>query len=95
MQDSQDLFRGARCCRLDGACSPREAEAMRMKKALLWIILKRSHSCISETDSQVLVAACKESQREAIFDRIVGDCIELLMHIKPVLVKFVYHLRIV
>lgn len=43
-----------------------------------------------ETDSRVLVQACKGKVGEAIFGTIVGDCIELLKNINPVLVKFTY-----
>ena len=52
--------------------------------------IKRNQHCIIESDSQVLVNACKGSPGEAIFGTIVGDCIQILKHINPVLVRFVY-----
>lgn len=90
MRDSKGMFLGAKCCRLNGSWSPREAEALSMNEALSWVTLRGGQYCIFETDSQVLVAACKGGQGETIFGTIVGDCIELMKHIKPVLVKFVY-----
>ncbi|KAL8119749.1 hypothetical protein AgCh_017015 [Apium graveolens] len=90
MRDSQGLFLGARCCRLQGAWSPREAEAIGMKEALSWVIARRNHHCIIESDAQVLVAACNGKPGVAIFGTIVDDCNQLLKHINPVLVKFVY-----
>lgn len=59
MRNSQGVFLGARCCRLVGAWSPRVAEAIGMKEALSWVLKRRNQRCIMETDSQVLVAACK------------------------------------
>lgn len=61
-----------------------------MKEALSWLITRRNQHCIIESDSQILVNACKGSPGEAIFGTIVGDCIQILKHINPVLVRFVY-----
>lgn len=38
----------------------------------------------------MLVNACKGDSGEALFGTIVGDCIQFLKHINPVLIKFVY-----
>lgn len=43
-----------------------------------------------ETDYQVLVAACSKGSGEATFGTIIGDCIQLIKHINPVLVRFSY-----
>lgn len=67
MRDSHGVLLGARCCRMVGAWSPREAEAFGMNEALSWVITRRTQQCIIETDSQVLVAACNEGPGEAIF----------------------------
>lgn len=90
MRDSQGVFLGARCGRIVGAWSPREAEAIAMKEALSWVISRRKHQCIMETDSRVLVQACNGQTGEAMFGTLVDDCIHLLKHINPVLVKFTY-----
>ncbi|XP_074378629.1 uncharacterized protein LOC141720175 [Apium graveolens] len=90
MRDSQGAFLGARCCRKMGAWSPREAEAIGMKEALSWVIARKNQCCIMESDSRMLVQACNGSPGEAMFGTIVGDCIQLLKHINPVLVRFTY-----
>lgn len=38
IRDSNGSFVGARCCKVAGAWSPREPEAISMKEALSWII---------------------------------------------------------
>lgn len=90
LRDEHGLFLGARNCRIVGAWSPREAEALGMKEALSWLTKRRGQGCIIETDSQVLVTACNGNPGEAMYGTIVGDCIQLLKHINPVLLRFVY-----
>lgn len=90
MRNSQGAWMGGRCCKVRGSWTPREAEAIGLKEVLSWVIKKTNTCCIIETDSQVLVNACKGDSGEALFGTIVGDCIQLLKHINPVLVKFVY-----
>ena len=90
MRDDQGVFLGARCCNISGAWSPREAEAMRMKEVLLWVLSRRLNHCVIETDSQILVDACNGGPGESYFSIIVRDCIYLLKHINPVCVRFIY-----
>lgn len=90
LRNSQGAFMGARSCKVEGAWTPREAEAIGMKEALSWMIARKIDHCIIETDSQILAAACTGEPGLDLFGTIVGDCIQLLKHINPVLVKFVY-----
>ncbi|XP_074374874.1 uncharacterized protein LOC141716414 [Apium graveolens] len=90
IRDSQGIFLGGRCCRIVEAWSPKEAEAIVMKEALSGVISQKKQRCIMETDSRVLVQACNGQPGEAIFSTLVEDCLHLLKHINPVLVKFTY-----
>lgn len=90
IRDANGCFIGARCRRLEGSWSPREAEAMSMKEALSWVIEKGFKHCVFESDSKCLVTACNGSPGEAFFGTLVSDCVYLLKHISPVLVRFSY-----
>lgn len=68
----------------------REAEAIGLKEALMWVKdLQLSH-CIFQSDSKSLVNACNGMIGEAYFDTIVNDCVQLLKHINQVQLEFVY-----
>lgn len=55
-----------------------------------WVLAYRQSYCIIETDSKVIVDACTGGKGESYFGTIMNNCIELLKHINPVLVRFVY-----
>lgn len=90
IRDSQGCFIGAGCCKVEGAWSSREAEAISMKEALSWIINRAYNQCVFETDLKSLVSACNGYPGEAFFGTLVLDCVHLLKHINNVPVKFVY-----
>lgn len=54
------------------------------------MLTRWNQQCIMVTDSQMLAEACNGRPGEAIFGIIVQDCVNLLKHINPVLVRFVY-----
>lgn len=90
IRDSQGLFKSARCRTLDGAWQAREAEAISLKEALTWVKELQLSHCIFQSDSKLLVNACKGMTGEAYFDTIVRDCVFLLKHINQVQLEFVY-----
>lgn len=51
---------------------------------------RRLRHCLIETDCKVLVDACNGGPGEAYFGTIVKECTQLLKHINPVLVRFIY-----
>ncbi|KAL8134494.1 uncharacterized protein LOC141714729 [Apium graveolens] len=69
---------------------PREAEALCLKETLLWLKEKSYRRCIFETDSQVLVRACKGVEGRSFFHTIVTDCIDLFQHFEEVSVCFTH-----
>lgn len=79
----------ARSKRQDMFVPPREAEACSLKEALFWLKDKGFQRCIFETDSQVLVRACKGGDGRSFFHTIVRDCIDLFQHFDEVSVCFV------
>ncbi|XP_074346962.1 uncharacterized protein LOC141685777 [Apium graveolens] len=70
------------------ACA-REAEALSLKEALLWVKSWRQNKFIFESDSKVLVDEIRGGHAKSIFHPHVEDCIELLKHFDEVLVIFV------
>ena len=91
VRDDRGCFVGARCLKIAGAWKLREAEDIGLKEALSWVIAQGYTHCVFETDSYALADACNGSPRRALFGTIVMDCVHLIKHINPVLVKFVYH----
>lgn len=81
---------GARCSRVDGSWSIREAEAISLREAMSWVKELGLKCCVFETDSKVLVLACNGQGGETYFHTITFDCIQLLKHFDQVLVEFVY-----
>lgn len=90
LRDSNGQFLYARCRCLDGARQPREAEAIGLKEAMLWVKELGITHCLVETDLKVLVDACNGKPGEAYFGNIVLNCLELIKRIDHVLVKFIY-----
>lgn len=70
----------ARSTKKTGLIPPREAEALCIKKTLSRLKDKSFKKCVFETDSQILVRACKEDECRSYFDTIVRECIELLKY---------------
>lgn len=70
IRDDQGCFVGARCLRVTGAWKPREAEAIGLKEALSWVIVRGYTKCVFETDSYTLAAACNGSPGRALFGTI-------------------------
>lgn len=77
IRDSNGIFVGARSCKLAGAWSPREAEAISMKEVSSWIIKNAYKKCVIETDSKCLVTTCKGTPGEAFFGTLVSYCVHL------------------
>ncbi|XP_074362776.1 uncharacterized protein LOC141703064 [Apium graveolens] len=90
IQNSKGQFIGARCGRIRSNWSSKEAEALSLKKAIIWIKHLQLDCCIFETDSQNLAYACYGEDGCAYFNTIVGDCKLVLKHFNHVLVKFVF-----
>ncbi|KAK1400059.1 hypothetical protein POM88_009922 [Heracleum sosnowskyi] len=51
IRNSQGHFIGARCGRIRGSWSPKEAEALSLREALMWTKKLNLDCCIFETDS--------------------------------------------
>lgn len=75
IRNADGSFLGARCRRIEGVWSPREAEAIALKEALSWIMALQYEMCVFETDSKVLVHACNGDRGESRFGTIVDDCV--------------------
>lgn len=90
IRNAQGKFVTARCRRIKGEWSPREAEAIGLKEALLWTVAQGYLQCVFETDHHALALACNGRPGKAFFGTIVENCLVLLKHINPVLVEFVY-----
>lgn len=90
VRGSNGQFIAAKSCRREGLFPPREAEALALQNALLWLKEEGHKNCIFETDSQVLVRACKSATGSSYFYTIVRDCIDLFQHFDEVKVCFMY-----
>ncbi|XP_074346112.1 uncharacterized protein LOC141684874 [Apium graveolens] len=90
IRDARGEFPASRCKKIAGVWRPKEAEAIAFKEALSWIIELQHKNCVFETDSRVLVQACNRAPDNSYFGTIVGDCIQLLKHINPVLFQFAF-----
>lgn len=88
VRDSYGRFLRAKCGRIEGRWQPREAEALGMKEALSWSKQLSLDHCIFESDSKVLVEACKENRGESYFHTIVSDCVQLSKHFEHVQIVF-------
>ena len=58
VRNSQGQFIGARCGRIRGNWSSKEADALSLKEAIIWIKHLQPDCCIFLTDSQSLAYAC-------------------------------------
>ncbi|XP_074336657.1 uncharacterized protein LOC141673820 [Apium graveolens] len=90
IRNSQGKFIGARCGRIRGNWSPKEAEALSLKEAIIWTRQLSLDRCIFETDSQSLASACYGEEGCAYFNTIEGDCKLILKHFNHMLVKFAF-----
>ncbi|KAL8126011.1 hypothetical protein AgCh_013344 [Apium graveolens] len=89
IRDERGQFIRARNHKLQALYSPREAEALGLKEALLWVKELGYKRCTFETDAKELVEACRSAQGNTYFHLIVLDCIDLLKHYDEVLVDYV------
>ncbi|KAL8132597.1 hypothetical protein AgCh_008176 [Apium graveolens] len=89
VRDVDGGFIGARNHRVSVSMQPREAEAVSLKEALLWVKQIGYMYCIFETDLKLLADAYKQLNGIAYFHTIVSDCLELFKHFENVLVEFV------
>ncbi|XP_074324399.1 uncharacterized protein LOC141661314 [Apium graveolens] len=89
IRDEHDQFIRARNHKLQALYSPREAEALGLKEALLRVKELGYKRCVFETDAKELVEACRSAQGNTYFHLIVLDCIDLLKHYDEVLVDYV------
>ncbi|XP_074354386.1 uncharacterized protein LOC141693256 [Apium graveolens] len=90
IRDANGTFVGARHCKFEAQLSPREAEALGLKEALLWTKRLGFRSCIFETDAKTVVEAIKAIKGCSYFHTIVSDCVELLKHFDNVQVDFIH-----
>lgn len=67
LRDSDGQFIHARCRRIHGEWTPREAEAIGLKEALSWSKEHNIANCIVETDSKILADACNGKPGDAYF----------------------------
>lgn len=59
---------------------PWEAEALSLKMALSWVQNLNYDHCIFQTDSKLLVEACKGTDGVSYFHTIALDCVDLCEH---------------
>lgn len=90
VRGAEGRFIAAMSRRRAGLIPPREAEALCLKSALLWLQTMGYRKCIYETDSQILARACQGVSGSSYFHAIVRDCIDLFQHFDDVKVCFVY-----
>lgn len=81
---------GARCCKIAGRWSPREAEAISLQEAISWVKKLGLQCCIFETNSQVIVGACNGQYGASYYHTIVANCLLNSKHFHNVLVLFAY-----
>lgn len=88
VRDEQGLFLRGRVNRLRRCGEAREAEAMSLKEALLWMKQWRTTRCIFEMDAKSVVDAVHGAQQNSIFHLIIDECVQILKHFEEVLVIF-------
>lgn len=81
IRDSKEQFVHARCNCLIGKWKPRETD---------WVKGLSLDFCRFETDSILLVEACKGDDGVSYFHTIVLDCIDLCKHFDHVLVQYMH-----
>lgn len=89
IKDEHGTFLSARSRRMDIMLKTKEAQAMSLKEALVWTKEMGFQRCIFETDSMLLVKACKREHGRSFFHTPVRDCIDYFKHFDQVQVKFV------
>lgn len=90
IRDDRGSFLRARSNVIRGNIQAREAEALGLKEALLWVHEWRKQKCIFEMDSKLVVDAIHGVRGSFIFHGIIDDCVKLLKRFEEVLVVFEY-----
>ncbi|XP_074342828.1 uncharacterized protein LOC141680525 [Apium graveolens] len=81
------LFRACTILSYGWRLAAREAEALSLREALSRLKGLNYDYCIFESDSKLLVEACKGGDGVSYFHTIVSDCIDLFKHFNHVIVQ--------
>lgn len=74
---------------IQSSLQPREAEAIGLREALIWIKGWRQTRCFFESDCKGVLDAVNTGRGRSYFDTIIDDCRDILKHFDEVLVGFV------
>ncbi|XP_017250744.2 uncharacterized protein LOC108221372 [Daucus carota subsp. sativus] len=87
-RDENGQFLRASGRRIQGRWKPREAEALGLKEALLWVREWRTSKCVFEMDAKTVVDAIYGDGGNSYFHTIIEDCVDILHHFHEVVVVF-------
>lgn len=87
-RDDRGRFLAARGAKCRGFNQVREAEAVGLREALLWMKEWKTTNCIFELDAKLVVDAVYNNTGMANFHSIIDDCVVLLQHFVNVLVTY-------
>lgn len=86
VRDHHGEFLRARSNSFYGSTHAREAEALSLKEALIWVHNWRNYKCIFEMDFKLVVDAIYGGRGNSHFHTIIEDCVDFLKHFHEVLV---------
>ncbi|XP_074359955.1 uncharacterized protein LOC141700079 [Apium graveolens] len=89
-RDDIGRFLGARSSNCRGYTQIREAEAVGLHNALVWMEKWRTTNCIFELNAKLVVEAVYNNKERSNFHSIIDDCVSSLQYFENVLVVHEY-----